>query len=220
MAIISSIPITIKFYVLMAPMFILSGFLWQTFFTPNLKAPLYILGSLLTTVLGRACSSSFPNRVPGFRKNAKLSDEILTDNSQMFDPACNIIENGKDGWGTFYSSPEPHALFFAFTFVYLTAGMFLNQQFNWYLMGFLIAVILSSAFFRTTAPLLCANPVDLFFGYTGGIICGLLWYVIIYFLENISEKPLNLTYFNNTESNAQKCKVEKKKFVCSKKKKV
>ena len=218
MALIANIPTTIKFYVLMAPMFILAGFLWQTFFNPNLKAPLYILGSLITTYLGRICSSSFPNRVPGFKKGAKLSDDILKDGSRMFDPACNIIENGKDGWGTFYSSPESHALFFSFTFVYLTIGMFLNKQFNWYLIGFLIAVTLTSGFYRTSSPLLCARPVDLFFGYTGGIICGLLWYVLIYSLENSSEKPMDLTYFNS-ESNGQKCTVKNKKFVCSKVKK-
>ena len=28
-----------------------------------------------------------------------------------------IIEKETGGWGTFYSSPEPHALFFAFSFI-------------------------------------------------------------------------------------------------------
>ena len=68
MALISSIPTTIRFYVLMAPMIILGGALWQTFIEPSWKAPLYILGALLTTILGRTFSSSFPNRVPGFLK--------------------------------------------------------------------------------------------------------------------------------------------------------
>ena len=219
MALISSIPTTIRFYVLMAPMIILGGALWQTFIEPSWKAPLYILGSLLTTILGRAFSSSFPNRVPGFLKGAVLGGGPIKDGNRMFDPACNIIEKETGGWGTFYSSPEPHALFFAFSFIYLTIGMFLNKQYNWLLIGFLISVTLASGYLRTTAPLLCANYIDLFLGYSGGMICGLLWYVCIYALENSSEKPLDLTYFNSTSSNSQKCKVENKKFVCSKIKK-
>ena len=219
MALLSSIPTTIRFYVLIAPMIIMGGSLWGAFLNPSWKGPLYVLGALLTTLLGRAFSSSFPNRVPGFKNGAVLGDKILKDGTRMFDPACNIIEKDSNGWGTFYSSPEPHALFFAFSIIYLTAGMFINSQHNWLLFGFLIAMAIASAYLRTSAPLLCASNIDLFLGYIGGIICGLLWYVCIYSLENSSSPPLDLTYFNNASSSSQKCTMNNKKFVCSKTKK-
>ena len=219
MALLSSIPTTIRFYVLMAPMIILGGAVWQTFLYPSWKAPLYILGSLLTTLLGRAFSSSFPNRVPGFLKGAVLGKGRIKSGSKMFDPACNILEKETGGWGTFFSSPEPHALFFAFSFIYLTMGMFLNNQYNWLLIGFLILITLASGYLRTSSPLLCANYIDLFLGYSIGMVCGLLFYIIVYSIENMPDTPLDLTYFNSTSSDSQKCKMENKKFVCSKVKK-
>ena len=87
------------------------------------------------------------------------------------------------------------------------------------LFGFLIAMAIASAYLRTSAPLLCASNIDLFLGYIGGIICGLLWYVCIYSLENSYSPPLDLTYFNNASSSSQKCTMNNKKFVCSKTKK-
>ena len=204
--------------ILLAPTIIMGSSLWETFINPSWKGPIFILGALLTTILGNIISKSFPNRVPGFRHGVALPNNQnvnIKDGTSMFDPGCNLIMNNSGGWGTFFSTPESHALFFAYAFVYLTAGMFLNAKINWLMMGIMIVLTISSGYIRTTSPLLCGRPIDLFFGYIGGIICGGLWYFTMYALENSSTPPLDLTYFNSN-SDAQKCSLTNKKFVCTK----
>ena len=174
----------------------------------NVKGILYVTGILFTMALGNLTSSAFPNRVPGFRKGT--SDRIA--NTPTYDPACNIFDTADGGWGTLYSSPGPHALFYGFTFTYICAGMFLNNNIHWAIFGILIAATVMSAALRLSAPMLCVKPIDLILGYIGGILCGLAWFVLIYSVENSSSPPSDLTYFNNNKSDREFCKLEKTKL--------
>ena len=220
MPLLNNVSSIIRFSVLLGPTIIMGGTLWDTFVNPSWKGPIFILGALLTTILGKILSSSLSRKVPGFRQDATLGRGGPIREGQMFDPACNLIMRDAGGWGTFYSSPESHALFFAYAIIYLITGMFLTGQPNWLLFGVLLAITAMSGYIRTNSPLLCAGGPDLFFGYIIGMICGGFWYFCIYALENMANPPLDLTYFNKSKgSDAERCNLANKKFVCKKTKK-
>ena len=220
MPLLNNVSSIIRFSVLLGPTIIMGGTLWDTFVNPSWKGPIFILGALLTTILGKILSSSLSRKVPGFRQDTTLGRGGPIREGQMFDPACNLIMRDAGGWGTFYSSPESHALFFAYAIIYLISGMFLTGQHNWLLFGVLLAITMMSGYIRTSSPLLCARGPDLFFGYIIGMICGGFWYFCIYALENMANPPLDLTYFNKSKgSDAERCNLANKKFVCKKTKK-
>jgi hypothetical protein len=203
----------IRFFTFLSPMFISAAAVLDSALNKNIKGIIYVFGALLTMLLGNLLSSSFPNRVPGILKGTTKRDP----QKLLYDPACNIFDITSTGWGTLYSSPAPHALFFAYTLVYLTSGMFINSQINWGIFGMLITITVISAYLRLTPPMSCVNPIDIMLGYVGGILCGLIWYIAIYAVENSYAPPLDLTYFNTYASDKQVCKWEKNKaFKCSK----
>ncbi len=196
----NNLMVYIRFFTFMVPMFITIAAILESALKQNVKGILYITGALFTMLLGNLTSSSFPNRV-----------------DPTYDPACNMFDTGAGGWGTLYSSPGPHALFYAYTIVYMTLGMFINKNINWPIFTILIAFTILSAALRITAPMKCIKPIDLMIGYLGGILCGLAWYVAIYAAENSASPTLDLTYFGQASSDRETCSMEKNKaFRCTK----
>ena len=203
----------LRFFTFMAPMFIAAAAIFESALNENVKGILYVTGVLFTMALGNLTSSAFPNRVPGFQKGTDRRDK-----SPLYDPACNIFDTGAGGWGTLYSSPGPHALFYMFTLAYICTGMFLSNNIHWAVFGLLVAFMVMSAALRLNAPMLCIKPIDLILGYVGGFFCGLAWFVLIYSVENSYSPAADLTYFNNNKSDREFCKLEKNKaFRCTKK---
>jgi len=204
----------IRFFTFLAPMFIPLAAVLESALNQNIKGILYVTGLLFTMMLGNLVSSAFPNRVPGIIKGTSERNK----GQLMYDPACNIFETGTDGWGTLYSSPGPHALFYAFTLAYVCVGMFISHNINWAIFGLLIGFMLLSAFLRISPPMSCVKPIDIMLGYIGGLLCGLGWFVAIYMTENSYSPALDLTYFNQYSSDRETCKLEKNKaFRCTKK---
>ena len=204
----------IRFFTFLAPMFISLAAILESALNQNVKGILYVTGLLCTMLLGNLVSSAFPNRVPGIEKGTTIRERGVA----LYDPACNIFDIGNNGWGTLYSSPGPHALFYAFTLAYVCVGMFINKNINWGVFGLLIFFMLLSAFLRLSPPMSCVKPIDIMLGYIGGLGCGLAWFMAIYMAENSSSPPLDLTYFSQKSSDRETCTMEKNKaFRCTKK---
>ena len=98
--------------------------------------------------------------------------------------------------------------------VYISAGMFFHQNYNWGLFGMLIVILLTNAYFRVQS-LHCGTPIDILFGWSFGIIWAIGWYAIMAVIENQHDGAISLTYFGN-EDGADKCKLTNKKFKCRK----
>ena len=213
MPIRTNITVYIRFFTFLAPMFISAAAIFDSTLNQNIKGIIYVTGALFTMLLGNLLSTSFPNRVPGFLKGTTQRDQ----SRNLYDPACNIFDMGVNGWGTLYSSPAPHALFFAYSLVYICAGMFIHKNINWFVFSLIIILMVLSAFLRLNPPMSCANPIDIMLGYIGGTITGLGWYVAMYAIEQSYTPTLDLTYFNNMKSDKEMCKLEKNKaFRCTK----
>jgi len=202
----------IRFFTFLAPMFMSTAAILDSALNKHLKGMLYVTGVLFTLMIGNLFSSAFPNRVPGIIKGTTKRDP----STPLYDPACNIFDIGSNGWGTMYSSPAPHAMFFAFTLVYVCAGMFINKTYNWLIFGIIVSLTLISAFLRLNPPMSCVNPIDILLGYVFGGFLGLGWFAAMYAFENSYKPSLDLTYFNLIQSDKEMCKLEKKSFKCSK----
>ena len=204
----------LRFFTGMATMVISAAAICEAALNENVKGMLYVTGVLVNMALGNLTSPAVQNRVPGFQKDTANR----VDNTPAYDPACNIFDTAANGWGTLYSSPGPHALFYMFTLTYICTGMFISNNIHWFVFGLIVAFMVLSAFLRLNAPMLCVNPIDLILGYVGGFFCGLAWFVLIYSVENSYSPAADLTYFNNNKSDREFCKLEKNKaFRCTKK---
>jgi hypothetical protein len=204
----------IRFFTFLAPMFITLAAILESALNQNVKGILYVTGVLFTMLLGNLLSSAFPNRVPGIIKGTTNRNK----DEPLYDPACNIFEVSSGGWGTLYSSPGPHALFYSFTLAYICVGMFVNHNINWAIFALIIAFMFLSAFLRMSPPMSCVKPIDIMLGYIFGLLCGLAWFAAIYITENSYSPVLDLTYFNQASSDRETCKMEKNKaFRCTKK---
>ena len=203
----------LRFFTFMAPMFISAAAIFESALNENIKGILYVTGIIGTMMLGNLVSGVFNNRVPGFEKGTNRRD-----GSPLYDPACNIFSTADGGWGTLYSSPGPHALFYMFTIAYICTGMTLSGNINWAVFSLLAFFMVLSAVLRLRAPMLCVKPIDIILGWLGGALLGILYFVLIYSIENSYSPAADLTYFNNNKSDREFCKLEKNKaFRCTKK---
>ena len=130
---------------------------------------------------------------------------------------CDPFEDpfGAMGGGDIYSAPGPHAVFHAFTFVYLALGNMYNPNYPGtpFIIFQLIWGILDLVF-RWKSN--CSAPPDILWGLVvGGLMAYGLWSV---FYHSSDFGKRNVYYAQ--ESNAKKCKLNKKQqFVCRKIKK-
>ncbi len=186
----------IKYFALNAPMIIAAFVVLASAFNKDVKGLIFMMGGLIIMFIGKFMSSSLGRTPP---KNIDLA-------------ACNMFSSS--GWGFEWSSPAPNALFLAYTATYFIASMIFHKNFNWVLLGTLIVVLATNAFFRTQL-LHCGTNVDLLFGWSFGILWGFIWLAGMAMVESQNEHFPSLTYFGD-ESGTDKCKLTKKKFKCRK----
>ena len=101
------------------------------------------------------------------------------------------------GWGFEYSAPAPNALFLAYAATYIIAAMAFHQNFNWGLLMaclLLIVIMVTNAGFRLKL-LHCGTNIDLLFGWTFGIIWGILWYGCMAMIEAQHDGAISLNLF-------------------------
>ena len=186
----------IKYFALNAPMLLAAFTVMASAFNQNIKGIIFMTGAVIIMFIGQFISSSLGRNPP---KNIELA-------------ACNMFSSS--GWGFEWSAPAPNALFLAYAFMYISAGMFFHQNYNWGLFGMLIVILLTNAYFRVQS-LHCGTGVDILFGWAFGIIWAIGWYAIMAAIESQHDGTISLTYFGN-EDGTDKCKLTNKKFKCRK----
>jgi len=186
----------IKYFALNAPMILAAFTVLASAFNKDLKGVIFMAGAVIIMFIGQFISSSLGRKPP---KEIDLA-------------ACNMFSSS--GWGFEWSSPAPNALFLAYAATYFIASMAFHQNFNWALLGALIVVLTTNAFFRMQL-LHCGTGIDLLFGWSFGIIWGIIWYTIMSAIESQHDGTISLTYFGD-EGGVNRCKLSKKKFKCKK----
>jgi len=184
----------IKYYALNAPMILAAFVIFASAFNKDIKGLIFMAGAVIIMFIGQFISSSLGRTPP---KNIDLA-------------ACNMFSSS--GWGFEWSAPAPNALFLAYAATYFIAAMAFHQNFNWALLGMLIVIMATNAGFRLKL-LHCGTSIDLLFGWTFGIIWGILWYGCMAMIEAQHDGAISLTYFGD-DSSGDKCKLTKKKFKC------
>jgi len=187
----------IKYFALNAPMLIAAFALMGSAFNQDLRGLIFTAGQVIIMAVGRFISSALGRKVP---PNADLE-------------ACNMFNSS--GWGFEFSAPAPNALFLAYAFTYITAGMFFHSDYNWFVLGALCVVLLVNAFFRVQS-LHCGQPIDVLLGWAFGLIWAIIWYFLMTIAEGQNGNQLSLTYFNGRDNGSGKCKLINRKFKCKK----
>jgi len=184
----------IKYFALNAPMILAAFVIFASAFNKDIKGLIFMAGAVIIMFIGQFISSAL-GRKP-------------TENIDL--AACNMFSSS--GWGFEWSAPAPNALFLAYAATYFIAAMAFHQNFNWALLGMLIVIMTTNAGFRLKL-LHCGTSIDLLFGWTFGIIWGLLWYGCMAMIESQHDGTISLTYFGDN-SGVDKCKITNKKFKC------
>jgi hypothetical protein len=209
----------IKFFVFLAPIIIPSMAVLGSFYEGNFKGLFYILGLIITMTFGGLISKTVGHLVPHTGKIGGTGKQGTPDGpfSPIINAACNLVGSGdSESWGLMYSLPGPHALSLAFSAAYFILPMFIYNNVNihnlFFIGGFSMIAILS-AIFRTSSTMNCVSMVDVVAGWGTGFLFGALWF----FLVNLIASKANIkdvTYFSNSDSDRQQCKLEKKAFRC------
>lgn len=185
-----------KFISVMSPIFISFSAVLGSFYNKNLKGIVFVLGSIITTFLGKLISSSLNQKPP-----------------LGMDKWCNFFSNS--GLGVEWSSPGPDAMYLSFAFVYLFSGMIYHKNYNFYLIPFLLVLLISNGFFRM--KMRCVRGIDLGIGYLFGAVCAMGWYFLMVVFESSAlNNKVSLTYFNNIGNDGDKCTLTKRRFKCRK----
>ena len=202
----------IRFMVLLSPLIIIPTMtIFGSLFNGDAKGLFYILGLSITMVFGNLISVAVKKYVAG-----KTSPRQAADDAQQFvpaySPACNIVGTSVSGWGTVYSLPCHDAIALAYTTTYFLFPMFLNNNINFFVICAMLLMGILNAYFRIFPPMCCVDGFDVVAGWGTGLILGASWYLIISYLGGT-------TYFEDSESNREQCKLDKKTFRCQKTKK-
>ena len=184
----------IKYFALNAPMILAAFVIFASAFNKDIKGLVFMAGAVIIMFMGQFMSSSLGRKTP---KNIDLE-------------ACNMFSSS--GWGFEWSAPAPNALFLVYAATYFIAGMAFHQNFHWALLGILIVIMVTNAWFRFKL-LHCVRMGDLLFGFVFGSIWGILWYGCMAMVEAQHDGAISLTYFGD-DGSGDKCKLTKKKFKC------
>jgi membrane-associated phospholipid phosphatase len=197
----------IRFFVFLTPIILPCMAILNSAFESNIRGLLYVAGLSTTMFLGSMIARYVQHNVPGTGTG--------TDFIALIDPACTIVQGADSttGWGSRYSLPGPHALLLAFTTTYLLFPMFINGNINFGVIGALTFMMSISAWMRTSAPMNCISPTDVIAGWGTGFIFGTIFFFIFHGIDP------SFTYFSNSKSDKQECKLDNKAFRCKSKKK-
>ena len=125
---------------------------------------------------------------------------------------CNIFGlNANWGIEKQGSTPDSHALFFAFTIVYIILCAYENESIHkmWPLVSILFLLTLGSGYFRSLMK--CCRAIDLAIGYLLGAGVAFASFALV-ILANESNNH-NLTYFSEPPGNT-KCNLSSSEFKC------
>ena len=211
----------IKTIIIFAPIFISSCAILLSAYNFDSKGIFYVIGTLINTFFGWLFAAVWPHPKPGMRRatptertaNPNGPKVRRNDNEDLGSVNCYIF--GLDAnWGIegLGSTPDSHALFFAFTFVYILLGAIENGKGSssiiiLVLLG--IFMLLSGAFRMSSMK--CCQLWDVLIGWVIGSLIGFGWFALMMLMgDNFN---LNVTYFSDPTGNT-KCNLSDKEYKC------
>ena len=211
----------IKTVIIFAPILISSCAILLSTYNFDFKGLFYVFGIGVNTFFGWLFSRAWPHPKPGMRR--------LTDQREIADnDGMEIAPNPEEGLGSVNcyifgldanwgieklgSTPDSHALFLAFTFVYILLGSIENSKgvssvALLILLG--IFMLLSGGFRMSTMK--CCKLHDVLIGWFLGAMVGFGWFACAMLIgDNMNQ---NITYFSDPPGNS-KCNLSEKEFKC------
>lgn len=206
----------IKTIIIFAPIFISSCAILLSAYNFDSKGIFYVIGTLINTFFGWIFSKAWKWPKPGMRRATAGADGpkvVIKPGEDLGSVNCYIF--GLDAnWGIegLGSTPDSHALFFAFTFVYILLGAIENGKGSNSIMLLTILGIfmLLSGIFRASS-MKCCHLWDIFIGWFIGLMIGFGWFACMMLMgDNMNS---NITYFSDPPGNS-KCNLSEKEFKC------
>ena len=211
----------IKTIIIFAPIFISSCAILLSTYNFDSKGIFYVIGTLINTFFGWLFAAAWPKPKPGMRRLTDQRDiaanggrEIAPEPGQDLGSVNCYIFGLDANWGIegLGSTPDSHALFLAFTFVYILLGAIENGKGSssiiiLVLLG--IFMLLSGAFRMSSMK--CCQPWDVLIGWVIGSLIGFGWFALMMLMgDNFN---LNVTYFSDPTGNS-KCNLSDKEYKC------
>jgi hypothetical protein len=196
------------FFTALSPIFISTYLVLDSFFQYNARSFFYLAFLLITQIVAALFRPLIGRVRPWIKSKGKPGKEATHD-------FCEVFEDpfGKIGNSGIYTAPGPHAVFHAFTFIYLLLGNINNpNRPGTPFICFAFIYGLLDLVFRWKSD--CSAPIDILWGLViGGLSAWGLWSL---FFHTSKFGKRNVYYAQ--ESNAKKCKLNKKQqFRCEKK---
>jgi hypothetical protein len=190
MAIALTLTNVLQFLSFIAPTLLIFFLFMSSLFNQNLKGLVYIAGVLICSIINI------------FLMNLIASERDVNESfssCSLFD--IPIISK--------YNSPYPSSLIIAFTIAYLTLPMKYNNQMNYAVLTFLLALL--SIDFITKVQNKCTTISGAVLGALVGFLSGGLWYIMFHSMGFDS-----LLYFDELRSDNVVCsRPTKQTFKCS-----
>jgi len=179
----------LELFSVMSPVLLSFFLVLSSLFNQNLKGLVYLAGVLMASVF-----NIFVMNLIGSRH---FDDRAYT---------CNLIELP---FLNQFNSPAPNSVFIAFTAAYLLLPMFYNNQMNYIILAFLLALFGIDA--MTQVQKRCTTQAGSFFGGLLGFLLGAIWFTLFY-----QSGFRSLLYFDELQSNNVVCsRPAKQTFRCS-----
>ncbi len=198
------------FFTALSPIFISMYLVLESFFNYNARSFFFLTFILITQIIAALIRPLIG------RKRAWIMDKGNPTSNRAHD-FCTPFEDpfSAFGGGELYSAPGPHAVFHAFTFVYLLLGNINNPNHpGTPFICFALIYGIIDLVFRWKSS--CSAPPDILWGGVIGGLCAWGFFTLFYHTSDFGKK--NVYYAQ--ESYAKKCKLNKKQqFRCVKTKK-
>ena len=211
----------IKTVVIFAPILISSCAVLLSAYNLDIKGLLYLVGIGINTFLGWCVSKLWSKAKPGMEyipstrpdgsRHPQAGQARVKRAQDLGSVNCNIfgLNNnwGKQGFG---SCPDTHALFLAFTTIYILLGSIENKGQGAGIITLLFLISILSGGLRIFT-MKCCHWEDIFMGWFLGLIGGFGWFAAMRSLE--LTQNVHITYFNEPTGNI-KCNLSDREYKC------
>jgi len=211
----------IKTIIIFAPILISTCAILLSAYNFDSKGIFYVIGALINTFVGWVFSRAWKYPKPGMRR-ATAAEILDNPDGRKVRPnkgqdlgSVNCYIFGLDAnWGIegLGSTPDSHALFLAFTFIYILLGSIENSKGSGSIILLIILgifMLLSGAFRMSSMK--CCQWYDILIGWFIGSGIGVCWFAAMMLMgDNLN---LNVTYFSDPPGNS-KCNLSEKEYKC------
>jgi len=206
------------FIAALSPLIISAYLLLNSFFQGNLRGIVFLLGSMISSIIGNLAKKGINDKRGPFKKGDSYNpatDSPAHDFCDIFEPMNPELK--------YLGTPSSHAVFFGYLLTYLGLGTVYNESSKpgipfWSLLASIGVVDLVFRFSKG-----CDRPKAIAIGLFLGMLCGGLWFLtVLYGMGFMSGGKLDggtLVYnYKDDVHNPDKCVLGKTKYKCTYKK--